>query len=202
MKISTQGLGIHFNFQYLFKDLDLEFESGRSYAITGPNGIGKSTLIKLLSGFMAPTDGRVVYLFNDAEISQDKWYKELSISAPYMELIEELTLMESLKYHFGLKTPIDDFSNNDIIKELGLGYKKDIQIKYYSSGMKQRVKLALALFSNVPVVFLDEPTTNLDEKTKSWYLKTLEKVMKKRLFIIASNDPDDVSFCDENIQLN
>ena len=125
----------------------------------------------------------------------------MSISAPYLELIEDLTLAESFKYHFGLKRPLDEHSSLDIINELGLNSKKDIQLKYYSSGMKQRVKLALALFSDVPVVFLDEPTTNLDDKTKDWYLKTLEKVMKDRLFIIASNDDFDISLCNEKLDL-
>ncbi len=201
MKISTRELGIHFNFQYLFKDLDLEFETGRSYAITGPNGVGKSTLIKLLSGFMAPTDGTVKYLLNNDEFPQEKWYRYLSICAPYLDLIEDLTLTESFKYHFGLKLPFNDQSLQDIINELGLNSKKDIQLKYYSSGMKQRVKLALALYSDVPVVFLDEPTTNLDDKTKAWYLKTLEKVMKDRLFIIATNDTYDISLCKEKLDL-
>ena len=201
MKISTKGLGIHFNFQYLFKDLDLKFESGNAYAVTGPNGIGKSTLVKLLSGFMAPTDGSIQYFLNDKDIEQPSRYKHLSISAPYLELIEDLTLAESFKYHFGLKLPLDEHSSLDIINELGLNSKKDIQLKYYSSGMKQRVKLALALFSDVPIVFLDEPTTNLDDKTKDWYLKTLEKVMKDRLFIIASNDDYDITLCNEKLDL-
>ena len=201
MKISTKGLGIHFNFQYLFKDLDLKFESGNAYAVTGPNGIGKSTLVKLLSGFMAPTDGSIQYFLNDKDIEQPSRYKHLSISAPYLELIEDLTLAESFKYHFGLKLPLDGYSSLDIINELGLNSKKDIQLKYYSSGMKQRVKLALALFSDVPIVFLDEPTTNLDDKTKDWYLKTLEKVMKDRLFIIASNDDYDITLCNEKLDL-
>ena len=201
MKISVQGLGTHFNFQYIFKDLDIEFKTGNAYAITGPNGIGKSTLIKLLSGFMLPTDGKVKYHMDEDELSPDKWYKYLSICAPYLELIEDLTLTELLKFHFGLKMPYEDYTSEEIINELGLGSKKDIQLKYYSSGMKQRVKLALALYSNVPVVFLDEPTTNLDETNKQWYLKVLEKLMKKRLFIIASNDELDISLCNERLDL-
>jgi ABC-type multidrug transport system ATPase subunit len=201
MKISTTKLGIHFNYKYLFKDLDLEFNSGNSYAVLGPNGIGKSTLLKLLTGFMAPTDGKVHYSDGTNDIDAVSWYKFIGFAAPYMDLLEDLTLKESLDIHFTLKPLRPSFSVSHIISNLGFEGKEDQQLKFFSSGMKQKIKLAMALFSDLPIIFLDEPGTNLDQKAREWYLDRVKALADERLLIIATNEKDDVSFCNTIINL-
>ena len=201
MKISTSKLGIHFNYKYLFKDLDLEFNSGTSYAVLGPNGIGKSTFLKLLTGFMAPTDGQVYYSDGAEDIDSVSWYKFIGFAAPYMDLLEDLSLKESLDIHFTLKPLNPSFSIAQIISNLGFEGKENQQLKFFSSGMKQKLKLGMALFSDLPIIFLDEPSTNLDQKAKDWYLDTVKSLAHEKLLIIATNEKDDVSFCDTVINL-
>ena len=168
MKISLQNLGKRFNREWIFRHFNYEFISRKSYAITGPNGSGKSTLLQVIGGASTLSEGKVVY----ENIKDDDIYKHISIAAPYLELVEEMTLTEFLNFHSGLKNWLPAVTTTEIISTIELEKAAHKQIRYFSSGMKQRVKLAQAIFSDVPVVLLDEPTTNLDEEGILLYKKS------------------------------
>lgn len=202
LSISLEKVSKSFNRQWIFKDLSLLWKQGRSYAITGPNGSGKSTLSSIMMGLSLPTHGNVMHHINGKPIEADQWYKHISFAAPYMEIIEEFTLLELLAFHFKFKSPVYGMSIYDIMETMYLSHAKRKQVAYFSSGMKQRLKLGLALFSDSRAVFLDEPTSNLDSRAKDWYLVQVEKVLKDRLVIVASNDPEEYAFCDEQIRIN
>ena len=201
MKISCSKLGIHFNYKYLFKQVSLEFELGKAYGLLGPNGTGKSTLLKILSGFMEPTDGSIKYSNDGEVIEATGYYKYISYVAPYMDLFEELTLRESLELHFKLKPIESDYTVEKIIKILGFEGKEGRELRFFSSGMKQKLKLALGLYTDTPILILDEPSTNLDPSTKFWYQTELNRVINKRLILIATNDLEDVEQCAVKIDL-
>src|SRR5690606_6393629 len=113
---------------------------------------------------LIPSAGHIHYMAGEKEIEPDSLYRYLSLAAPYMELIEEFTLIEQIRFHFALRKYQPHFDEEAILELLGLRQAKDRQIRHFSSGMKQRVKLALACCSDVPLVLLDEPTSNLDRQ--------------------------------------
>lgn len=187
MKIIAEKLGKKFTRQWIFRDFDLHFELGKSYAVTGNNGSGKSTLLKVLSGQTPPTEGRVSTVKSGVEIPSHYFFRYMSWSGPYTQLIEEFTGLEMFRFYSNFK-PMT-LSREAFFEELQLaGIDKKI-IKDFSSGMQQKLKLALSLFSKCPVLFLDEPTTNLDKKNTDWYQEKIRKVKPHKLLIISSNLP-------------
>jgi ABC-type multidrug transport system ATPase subunit len=201
MQITLQNAGKRFSREWIFRNLDYNFSPGIKYAITGPNGSGKSTLLQVLSGSLILNEGTSEWFINDINIQPDKVHLYISIAAPYFELIEEMTAKEFLFFHSNFKKYISQFSVEDILQEAGLSHAADKQIRFFSSGMKQRLKLAQAIFSDVAVILLDEPCTNLDTSGFDLYYKWIESYCKNRLLIISSNDKNEYNFCDREINL-
>lgn len=202
MKISLSDAGKRFNRDWIFRHLSFNFESSTSYAITGPNGSGKSTLLQLVAGAIDPSEGKIEWQKNGGKIEDGKTYQEISICAPYLELVEEMTAFEFLQFHKNFKPFLNNMDSRHILSAIDLVKAANKQIRYYSSGMKQRVKLAQAIFSNTPVVLLDEPCTNLDEAGYTLYYSLMEKYCKNRLVIVSSNEKAEYSFCREIININ
>jgi ABC-type multidrug transport system ATPase subunit len=201
MKISLINAGKRYNHEWIFRNLAFEFVPGIKYAITGPNGSGKSTLLQVLSGNLNLNEGNSEWQLNDITIVPDKVHLHISIAAPYLELIEEMTAKEFLLFHNNFKKYINNFSCDHILHEADLLNAAGKQIRFFSSGMKQRLKLAQAIFSDVPVILLDEPCTNLDVSGFGLYYKWIENYSKNRLLIVSSNDKNEYNFCEEEINL-
>jgi ABC-type multidrug transport system ATPase subunit len=193
--ISLQNIGRRFNREWIFKGVDYTFEQGKSYAILGPNGSGKSTLLQVLTGSLAPSAGALLYTSNNAPLPVESVFTDLSLSAPYLELIEDFTLDETIAFHFEFKKYASGLDKNSVIDLLGLQSSRNKLLRYFSSGMKQRTKLALAFCSDTPMLMLDEPTSNLDTQGVDWYLNLVEKYAKDRLTIICSNQQHEYGFC-------
>lgn len=180
MKIVAENLGKRFNREWVFRNFNFEFTTGNVYAITGPNGSGKSTLMQVLWGQMQPSSGTVNYSIpNSSQI-----FQHVAIATPYMDLIEEFTLEEMIHFHFKFKKC--RLTLEQVLEKTELGTPKK-PISSFSSGMRQRLKLALAFYSSVSIIFLDEPCTNLDKKSVEWYHKNLNEVSLETLVLIASN---------------
>lgn len=201
MNIKLTRLGKRYNREWIFRNLSFQFDINKQYAITGPNGSGKSTLLQIISGSAIYNEGEIVYHHLDKPIEPEKIFKKISFAAPYLDLVEEMTLDEFLNFHHKMKSWISPFDTRQIILLLDLEKSAHKQLRYFSSGMKQRVKLAQAIFSNVPAVLLDEPTTNLDEDGIRLYYTLIENYCKNRLVIISSNDKEEYSFCEERIDM-
>ena len=201
MKIDLTNLGKRYNREWIFRNLNFRFDIHKRYAITGPNGSGKSTLLQVIAGSTIYNEGSIKYSILHKEISPDKIYKNLSFCAPYLDLIEEMTLSEFFIFHNKMKDWISTVDTRQIIILLKLEKSAHKQIRNFSSGMKQRVKLAQAIFSDVPVILLDEPATNLDEEGVQLYNFLIENYCKKRLVIVSSNDKKEYAFCEEVIDM-
>ncbi len=199
MQIIAQNLGKQFGREWIFKNLTFHFQPHQSYAITGNNGSGKSTLLKILAGTMPLTTGEIEYENKGSKINPADWFKQLAIAAPYLELVEEFSLQETIDFHIRFKKLY--VKPKELIEKLGFEKNQHKPIRFFSSGMKQKLKLGLALYSDVKVLFLDEPTANLDEKNIEWYLENVSKVLKDRLIIIGSNQTNEYSFCNHIINL-
>lgn len=194
MKIKLSKAGKRFNREWIFRNTNMEFIAGGSYAITGPNGSGKSTLLQCIGGMLQLSEGEIIYS-TAQPIAPEKSYQHMSFCAPYMDVIEEMTLVEFLQFHNQFKSFIAGVSVEKIIDIIGLEAAATKQIRYYSSGMKQRVRLAQTIFSDTAIVLLDEPCSNLDEKGIGLYHSLINDYCKNRVVLVCSNDKIEYSFC-------
>ena len=201
MEIKLINTGKRFNLEWIFRHFNYQFSSGNSYAITGSNGSGKSTLLQIIAGAVTHSEGSIIYNNSSPseEIDPQKIYQQISIATPYLELIEEMTAFEFLNFHQTFKPLSEEIKQ--ILEEVGLSNATHKQIRYYSSGMKQRLKLAQAFFSKTEILLLDEPCTNLDGAGIYLYHSLIEKHAGNRLVIVSSNDKIEHEFCKEKIYI-
>ena len=224
MTISLSDVSKRFNRDWIFRNFNFTFTSEHSYAITGPNGSGKSTLLQVIGGAIAISEGEIIYRLRTGrkagggqsqnseytegdqasaigDVAADHAYKYISFAAPYLEVIEEMTAVEFLDFHRKFKPLLSNCSIQQILTIVGLENASSKQIRYYSSGMKQRIKLAQAIFSETPVVLLDEPCTNLDAQGVELYHQLVRDYCGERLVIVSSNDLQEYGFCEEQISI-
>jgi ABC-type multidrug transport system ATPase subunit len=203
-EITLDNIGKRFRYEWIFKGVTQTFVQGESYAILGPNGSGKSTLMKVLSGHLSPSLGTISYFEKDKKaFAVEDVYKQISYAAPYIDLVEEMTLEELINYYFKFKKLRKGLNNKDLVVILGFQKSINKQIRFFSSGMKQRLKLVLAICSETPILLLDEPTTNLDAQGVAWYQQLISENTEgiNRLVIVASNIEHDYVFCSKQINI-
>ena len=201
MKISLENLGKRYNSEWIFRKLNYEFEKNTNYVILGANGSGKSTLLQLIAGNQIQSEGKINYS-NGSSIETENFFSYISFAAPYLELIEEFTLREIIAFHFKFKKMRTGFTHEKIIETCYLQDSADKQLKNYSSGMKQRVRLALAILSDTPVLLLDEPCSNLDPNGVEWYNNLIADNKTDRMIIVCSNkQKEEYAFCTKEINV-
>ncbi len=195
MEISCQNIWKRYSRKWILKALDFDIHSGECIGIQGPNGSGKSTLLQILSGYLSPTRGQVIYRLGDTEIGRDNIYRHIAISAAYTDIDEEMTIGEIFHHYRQFKgLTVADLGQ---LMSLSLFEASSQQVRYFSSGMKQRLSLTLALASDVPFLVFDEPTAFLDPVHKDWFYTNLDAVKKgDKTIILATNDIADLEVCD------
>ncbi|RFZ92501.1 ATP-binding cassette domain-containing protein [Mucilaginibacter conchicola] len=201
MKITLQNIGRRFNREWIFRGIDYTFEEQNSYAILGSNGSGKSTLLQVLNGSLNPSAGTIKYSNTGADIEPENVFNYLSLAAPYLEVIEDFSLTEMIDFHFKFKKYRPGMDKQAVASILNLQGSNNKLIRYFSSGMKQRLKLALAFCADTPMLMLDEPTSNLDNQGIDWYLSLIEQYSAGRLTIICSNQEHEYSFCNHTLSI-
>lgn len=201
MRIELQGVGKRYKLEWILRGIDLYIPTESQVAITGPNGSGKSTLMKMLSGYLSPSKGRIHFTYQKEAVAVSDLYRHLAYAAPYIDLIEELTLLEAIRFHQRFKPLSPSIDADGVYQLLGFKKAKRKQIRHFSSGMKQRLKLALALCSDTPLLLLDEPTTNLDTEGIQWYRSLIDRFAEGRTLIIASNVDVDFDFCEQRVDI-
>jgi len=199
MQITLNNVGKRFNREWIFRHCSLEFTGNKKFAITGSNGSGKSTLLQVIAGSLSHNEGKIDFTIQDKIIENEQHYQNVAIAAPYLELIEEMTAGEFLNFHKQFK--LLTLADKEIVEIVGLQKAVNKQIRYYSSGMKQRLKLAQAFFCNSHVLLLDEPTTNLDAEGIALYQHLIKYYTANKLVIISSNDLQEYNFCDTVIAI-
>lgn len=200
-QIEVTDLGKRFGRQWLFQNVSALMQFGKTYALVGNNGSGKSTLLQLIYGYQTATKGTVVCTINQQQLTVAQIINYASYVAPYIDLPEELTLEEQLQFHFQFKPLKKGVSIDDVISAIWLDESRHKKIKHFSSGMKQRVKLAQAFYAETPLLFLDEPCTNLDAKGIAWYREQVLSLQLNRLIVIASNQTFEYDFAHEQIEV-
>lgn len=200
MQIILEHLGRRFNKEWIFKEISYTFAQGNQYAILGPNGSGKSTLLSVLLGSLTPSEGKISYVAGK-EILPEHIFSYISLAAPYLDLVEEFTLQETIDFHFKFKKYQQGLGADAVLEVLALSKAQDKPLKYFSSGMKQRTKLALAFCADTPILALDEPTSNLDAQGTDWYLSLIEKYAENRLVLVGSNQAYEYEFCKHELNI-
>jgi ABC-type multidrug transport system ATPase subunit len=199
MQITLANTGKRYNREWIFRHFDYEFDKGKTYAITGANGSGKSTLLQVIAGSLTHNEGTVVMSTGNKQVPEENCHQYLSMAAPYLELVEEMSAKEFLSFHNLFKPLV--LSTEEILDVVSLSKSANKQIRYYSSGMKQRLKLAQAFFCKTPVLLLDEPTTNLDKDGISLYYRLIKEYATGKLLIISSNDLQEYNFCEQIVEI-
>ena len=198
VQITLKEAGKRFNKDWIFKNLSYTFTTGEHYALIGNNGSGKSTLLQTISGYATLSKGSIDWGAFDANTI----FQQISIAAPYLEVVEEFTTKEQFEFHEKFKPLRKDLSIAEMIEMIGLKDATNKQIRYYSSGMKQRLKLALAIFSETPILLLDEPCSNLDKEGYALYQNLIQQYAMHKLIIVGSNDPQEYQYCKKQINLH
>lgn len=201
MEIHADRLSKRFGRQWVIRDFTFVFEQGVNYAIEGPNGSGKSTLLHLCCTYLEPTKGSCQFINDKTALPTERAYKHFSIAAPYLDLIPHFTIREQMNFTEKLKSWSTPWTTPQLIELMGLEEHAGKLMRSLSSGMRQRVRLVSALAAKVDVVFLDEPTTNLDPAGKEWYQEVLPTLGEAKTLLIASNEKEDLRQCTERVDI-
>jgi ABC-type multidrug transport system ATPase subunit len=203
ISIHADKLGKRFNREWIFRHFTEEITAGEKLVITGSNGSGKSTLLLMLAGYIVPTEGKLDWEQEGKTLEKESWYKLTSFASPAMELIEEFTPVEAVRHQATFKAFQRDIPLSGILQIAELEKSKGKYIKHFSSGMKQRLKLTLAILADCPLLFLDEPVTNLDKNAIQWYARMIEQYAMHKTIVVCSNQVrEEYAFCQREISVN
>lgn len=200
--IQVTNAGKKFGREWIFRKVDLEIKPAEKVVILGLNGSGKSTLLQAMTGYLTLNEGSVSYSNHQQQIEDEQQYKLISLASPYLELVEDFTLQEQIEHTHIYKPFLNNLSIAQVIELSGLAAHKDKYIKLFSSGMRQRLKLTLAILADAPILFLDEPTTNLDATVIDWYKNMITTYTMHKTIIVCSNSiKDEYAFCERIITM-
>ncbi|MBU1298929.1 MAG: ABC transporter ATP-binding protein [Bacteroidetes bacterium] len=203
IKIEAINIKKVFNRTTVFSNISFILEEGSALAIAGKNGSGKSTLAKIIAGVLTPNAGEFIFSINDKEIALVNRFKYLGFVSPYLQLYEEFTALENIQIYSGVrKLNFNNKNLSSLFTKVGLFDRKGDPVRTYSSGMKQRLKYAFALLHQPPLLILDEPRSNLDSDGISIVYDIVKEQKQKGSVIIATNDKEDLQYCDSIIDLN
>jgi heme exporter protein A len=198
--LKAENITKKFDNKIIFRNISFTLSSGDSLAITGRNGSGKSTLIKILSGVLSATDGRVTMNVDGCEVEHRNFYKYVGVASPYLHFYEEFTARENLQIVCKIRSVSLKYADA-VLRETGLYNRCNDPVKIYSSGMKQRLRLAFAILTSPRVLLLDEPTSNLDIEG----IQITEKIISARkdsVTVIATNDIGEKNYCGMELNLD
>lgn len=187
MRIELEDIGKRFKGEWIFKNVSFKFEEG-IYGVTGPNGSGKSTLLKIISQAELATEGKIQFFSNNNLVEAERAHSTLSMAAPYITLPEQLKLDELMKFHLQFKSFLTEVDLLKFYQLIYLEEAKEKRIGQFSSGMKQRLKLGLALLFKSELIILDEPCSNLDAEGIQLYKRLIKSYQRNRIIIIGSNE--------------
>lgn len=200
IQIVLEDAGRRFNRDWIFRHIDFEIKSGDKLALLGNNGSGKSTLLQMLSGYLSPSEGAVSFFRENEKVPVESVFRHITMATPYTTVHEEMSLREAISFHFTFKQPAPGLSKEDFAAFLRLQAHVDKPIRFFSSGMKQRVKLGLAIGSSSDLLLLDEPASNLDAENIQWYRQALMDLAAGRTVVICSNRFDrEYDFCNRQL---
>ncbi|UCG62642.1 MAG: ABC transporter ATP-binding protein [Candidatus Zixiibacteriota bacterium] len=200
--LKIENLAKRFGPRKVFADINFELQTGGSIAIVGPNGSGKSTLVKVILGLLRPTLGTVGFSLDGKNMTESETRSRTSFVAPYLSLYDHLSGEENLKFFSAVAGDhVTGKEINALLARVGLEGRGTDYLADYSSGMKQRLKYAVALLNKPDFLFLDEPTSNLDEEGKGMVSQLVEQYRKQSMVVLATNEPQEYGFAEQICRL-
>ncbi len=178
--VIAEGLQKHFGSTHALRGVDLEVKEGSILAVLGPNGAGKTTAVRILSTLLKPDSGRAVVAGFDALKHPDEVRRRIGLTGQYAALDDVLTGRENLEmigrlYHLP-KAHVRQRAV-ELLERFNLTDAGDRMVKTYSGGMRRRLDLAASLVTSPPVLFLDEPTTGLDPRSRLGMWDLIEELV-------------------------
>ena len=204
----VRGLGKNYQGRWLFRGVQFDLVAGQGLAVTGANGSGKSTMILCLAGQVEADEGTLTWHYptetplHQSSQTAARAAKRPALAAPYLELPGEFRVLELVNFHFSLNPCLSGHSPVEGLWASGIDPHSPTLLKYYSSGMLQKVRLVLALWTDTPLLLLDEPHSHLDAAALSWFRLSLRQTAARRCWAMASNDPGEWDLCVHRIPLS
>jgi heme exporter protein A len=206
ISFQAENLTKKFDRKLIFQDIGFSLTAGDSLAITGKNGAGKSTLIKILSGTLNQSSGTTNLNINGKPVERRHYYMYAGLVSPYLNLYDEFTGYENLKFISSIRGGHGENTMekniNAVLEKTGLYERRNDILRIYSSGMKQRLKIAFAILHNPVILLLDEPTGNLDTEGIKLVDEIVNEARRNRILIVATNDNYEKSYCEKEIKIN
>ena len=203
-EIKCENLSKSYSGRTIFKNLSFNISTSQSLTVTGSNGSGKSTLIKVIANLIHSSKGNISVKSDNMDVPRDKWFEKTGLLSPYLNLYDELTGFENLDFFYRLKAKDGSDSHgriDHVLHKVNLYEKRNEQLKNYSSGMKQKLKLAFAVLHEPEILLLDEPRSNLDKAGIDMIYEVSAEQKEKGILIIATNDEDDKELCDNILSI-
>ena len=202
MNIYLSNVGKKFGREWIFREVNHVFEEGSATVLLGSNGSGKSTLLQVISGYVIPTEGSATLVKDGASVPQDDVHRHFAFASPYIELMEDFTFRECVAFQGKFRGWKSDLDEKKVIELSGLAHAADKQIRHFSSGMKQRAKLTLAVLCDSPILLLDEPCSNLDKQAQAWYATLINDFREDQTIIVCSNQiREEYFFCTSELDI-
>ncbi len=199
--IQTTNLKKDFDRKNIFRNVSFTLRNKDSIAITGKNGSGKSTLVKILANIHSQSSGEIQIKINGGLIQRKDYYKYIGLVSPYLNLYDEFSGYENLHLVTKIRS-LDESLIESVLKRVGLWERRNDLVKIYSSGMKQRMKIAFSILHNPPILLFDEPTSNLDAEGIKLVDSIAEEYKEKSVLLIATNDEHEKSLCNNEVNLD
>lgn len=202
-RLEINNVAKHFDRLLLFKKIDAMVEQGQLLTISGENGSGKSTLLRIIAGLLKPSRGDVVYFNDTLRLERSQLCSMMTMAAPAINLYDELTAHENLTFLATIKGSREKHRKIDsLLEQVGLARFKHELYGIYSTGMKQRLKIAAAVLNDPSFLLLDEPFSNLDENGRQIVLQIIAEQRRRGCTVIASNIKEDIELGDVRIELS
>jgi heme exporter protein A len=203
VQFKAAAIGKSFQRRKLFDGIEFTLATAQSISICGHNGAGKSTLLKILAGIMSPTQGSVHLTLDGREVKTIHHFRHIGYVAPYLQLYDEFSGWENLDLMRKIrKLNVPDERLPALMELVQLSTKNINPVRTYSSGMKQRLKYACALLHEPALLFLDEPTANLDGDGRKIVQGIVENHKMIGIVILATNEPQEIGWCEHFIDLD
>lgn len=202
---ATENLFKKFDRKIIFKDISFSLSNGESLAVTGRNGSGKSTLIKILTTLISQTSGSITLNIDNKPVERRNYYNFIGLVSPYLNLYDEFTGYENMQMISNIR---GTFNKNDLeeninstLKKVGLYERRNDILRIYSSGMRQRLKIAFAILHDPQILFLDEPTDNLDAEGIKIVDDIVNDYKENKIIIVATNSEYEKGYCQKEVRI-